>query len=137
MSLRDDLVGVLARDSRYTIQAYAFVFEALEYAKTLKKRSQARSRGRGRSAASRHVTGIELCEGARRLALESYGLMSLTVLHLWGIRSTSDLGEVVYNLIASGELEKTPTDSRSDFDNVFDFETAFRRDFVLALDEVA
>jgi uncharacterized repeat protein (TIGR04138 family) len=137
MSLRDDLVGVLARDPRYTIQAYAFVFEALEYTKHLKKRSQARARGRGRAAASRHVTGRELCEGARRLALDHYGMMALTVLNLWGIRSTSDLGEVVYNLIASGELEKTPSDSRSDFDNVFDFEKTFRRDFVLALDEVA
>jgi uncharacterized repeat protein (TIGR04138 family) len=135
MSLRDDLVRVLARDSRYTIQAYAFVFEALEYTKSLKKRSRVRSRGR--SAPSRHVTGRELCEGARRLALENYGLMALTVLNLWGIRSTSDLGEVVYNLIASGELEKTPSDARSDFDNVFDFETAFRRNFVLTLDEVA
>jgi uncharacterized repeat protein (TIGR04138 family) len=137
MSLRDDLVGVLARDSRYTIHAYAFVFEALEYTKSLRKRPQARTRGRGRSAASRHVTGRELCEGVRRLALEHYGMMALTVLNLWGIRSTSDLGEVVYNLIASGELEKTPADSRSDFDNVYDFEKAFRRDFVLALDEVA
>ena len=30
MSLRDDLAGVLARDPRYSIHAYAFVFEALE-----------------------------------------------------------------------------------------------------------
>ena len=29
MSLRDDLAGVLARDPRYSIHAYAFVFEAL------------------------------------------------------------------------------------------------------------
>ena len=84
-----------------------------------------------------HVSGRELCEGARRLALEHYGLMALTVLNLWGIRSTSDLGEIVFNLIASGDLEKTPNDSRSDFDRVFDFETALRRDYILALDEVA
>jgi uncharacterized repeat protein (TIGR04138 family) len=137
MSLRDDLVGVLARDSRYTIQAYAFVFEALEYTKNLRKRSQSRARRGSRTAASRHVSGRELCEGARKLALEHYGMMALTVLNLWGIRSTSDLGEVVFNLIASGELEKTPADSRADFENVFDFEKAFRRDFVLVLDEVA
>src|SRR5438309_2026173 len=120
MSLRDDLAGVLARDSRYTFQAYHFVFEALEFTKSFKKRSPGGARSRVRSALSRHVTGRELCEGARRLALENYGLMALTVLHLWGIRTTSDLGEVVYNLIASGALEKTPSDSRSDFDGVFD-----------------
>lgn len=138
MSFRNDLAGVLARDPRYTIQAYAFVFEALEFTKRLKKAPQGRVRGRTRApAASRHVTGRDLCEGARRLALEHYGLMALTVLKLWGIRSTSDLGEIVYNLIASGDLEKTPSDSRADFNNVFDFEHALRRDFVLALDEVA
>ena len=141
MSLRDDLAGVLARDPRYTIQAYAFVFESLEFTKTLRKRalaqSPARNRGRGKGVPPRHVTGRELCEGARRLALENYGLMALTVLKLWGLRSTSDLGEVVYNLIGSGDLEKTPSDSRTDFDNVYDFEVAFRRDFVFALDEVA
>ncbi len=138
MSLRDDLEAVLARDPRYSIQAYAFIFEALEFAKNLKKRAQARARPRGKAfAESRHVTGHELCEGARRLALGHYGLLAMTVLSQWGIRSTSDLGEIVYNLIASGDLEKTPSDSRADFDNVFDFETAFRRNYVLALDEVA
>jgi uncharacterized repeat protein (TIGR04138 family) len=140
MSLRPStsLARVLARDPRYPIQAYAFVFEALEYTKRMDRRPASSARGRARSsAAPRHVTGRELCEGARRLALDSYGLMALTVLKLWGIHSTSDLGEVVYNLIASGDLEKTPSDARSDFDGVFDFEKVFRSDFVLALDEVA
>jgi uncharacterized repeat protein (TIGR04138 family) len=141
MSLRDDLAGVLARDPRYPIQAYAFVLEALEFTKkekTDRRRSQGRGRPRGKSSPqSRHVSGRELCEGARRLALNHYGLMAMTVLALWGIRATSDLGEIVYNLIASGDLEKTPADSRTDFDNVFGFEEALRRDYVLALDEVA
>src|SRR3954470_3389340 len=93
MSLRDDLAGVLARAPRYPIQAYAFVFEALEATKSVKVKSQARRRARGKgAAASRHVTGRELCEGARRLALEHYGLMALAVLRMWGIRSTSDIG---------------------------------------------
>jgi uncharacterized repeat protein (TIGR04138 family) len=139
MSLRDDLAGVLARDSRYSIQAYAFVLEALDFTKkSVKKRRQVRSRSSGKPlGAVHHVSGRELCEGARQLALAQYGYMALTVLGLWGIHSTADLGEMVYNLIASGDLEKTPSDSKSDFKDVFDFETAFRRDYVLALDEVA
>ena len=43
-----------------------------------------------------------------------------------GTASTSDIGEIVYNLIASGDLDKTPADQRSDFDDVFDFATALR-----------
>jgi len=141
MSLRNDLAEILARDPRYPIQAYAFVLEALESTKNHKKKSQSRSRTRAHTsrsnAPSRHVTGRELCEGARRLALDHYGLMAITVLALWNIRSTSDIGEIVYNLIASGDLEKTPSDSRADFDDVFTFEEALKRDYVLALDEVA
>src|SRR5215218_8377288 len=99
MSLRDDLAGVLARDPRYSIHGYAFVFEALEFTKALKKRT-ARSRDR-KVKGSRHVSGRDLCEGARMLALAHYGLMAMAVLCQWGIHSTSDLGNIVYNLIAS------------------------------------
>ncbi len=139
MSLRDELAGVLARDPRYTVHAYAFVFESLEFTKTLKKKARTRARARrGRPpAVSNHVTGRELCEGARDLALRHYGLLSMTVLSLWGIHSTADIGNIVYNLIESGDLEKTSSDSRADFDSVFDFETAFRRDYHMTLDDVA
>ena len=138
MSLRDELAGVLARDPRYSIHAYAFVFEALEYTKKQKKRVQAKTRPKVRQTSKmRHVTGRELCEGVRLLALAQYGLMAMTVLNQWGIRATSDLGEIVFNLIASGDLEKSPSDSLADFNNVYDFEAALRRDVVLVLDDVA
>ncbi|MDB5350788.1 MAG: hypothetical protein JWN86_2035 [Planctomycetota bacterium] len=139
MSLRSELAGVLARDSRYTIHAYALVFEALEHTKYLRKRARSKARARGGRVPkpTQHVTGRELCEGLRDLALRQYGLMAMTVLAQWGIHSTSDVGEIVYNLIAAGDFEKTASDSRSDFDGVFDFEDALRRKYVLALDEVA
>jgi len=139
MSLRDALAGVLARDSRYTIQAYGFVFESLEYTKHLRKRARVKAGGKRKRTPeiSNHVSGRELCQGARDLALRQFGFLAMTVLSQWGVRSTSDIGNIVYNLIASGDLEKTPHDSRADFDNVFDFEEALRRGYILALDDVA
>jgi uncharacterized repeat protein (TIGR04138 family) len=138
MSLRDDLAAVVARDPRYSIDAYALVREAIEYTERSRKRRRAvRSRGSGKAAAAQHMTGQELCEGFRRLVLAQYGLMALAVLNRWGVRSTADLGEIVYHLIASGDVEKTHSDSRADFDDVFDFETVFRRDVVLTLDDVS
>ena len=136
MSLRDDLAGVLARDSRYSIHAYAFIFEAIEHSKTLVSRAQPRVKGR-RSRAARHVTGRQLCEGACALALSHYGLLAKVVLQQWGVRSTSDFGDIVYNLIRSGDLEKTPADSRADFNDLFDLDDALSGDFTLALDDVA
>ena len=78
------------------------------------------------------MTGQEVCHAARRLALRTYGAMALTVLEQWGIRSTSDIGEIVFNLIASGDLTKTPEDQRSDFDGVFDFAKAMQPKSLLA-----
>lgn len=137
MSLRDDLAGVLARDPRYSIQAYLFIFEALEHTKSLKKRARRKAKARSASAGgSRHVTGRELCDGARSLALAQYGMLALPVLAGWGIRRTADLGAIVDNLVSSGDLERSQNDSVGDFDDVFDFDTVFRRDFVLSLEDV-
>ncbi len=149
MSIRDELARVIARDSRYSIEAYAFVLESLRLARHHKLKGQAKRRER--TAASRprkknpkpkadqtefdesgHVTGRELCQAARRLALRHYGLMALTVLEQWGLRSTSDIGNIVFSLIDTGNLDKTPTDTRADFDHVYDFETALRPKLVLA-----
>ena len=73
----------------------------------------------------------------RKLALRQYGLLAATVLAHWGVRSTSDIGEVVYNMIAAGDLEKTAADSRTDFDNVFEFDTAFKAGVAAPADKPA
>lgn len=141
MNLREHLASVVARDSRYSIEAYLFVLEALrrghgqklkELRKQREKERPSRPRkragtepeGQVEPEASGHVTGPELCLAARQLALRHYGSLALRVLAEWGIASTSDIGEIVYNMIASGDLDKMPSDKRSDFDGVFDFATA-------------
>lgn len=148
MSLRHHLPRIIALDPRFGIDAYAFVLEALDHARIQKlnamprradvgrskSRPPSRSRRRGQPAFG-HVTGQELCHAVRTLALAQFGLLAATVLGHWGIRSTSDIGDIVYNMIATGDLEKTPSDSRTDFDNVFDFERALRPKLALSHDE--
>ena len=77
----------------------------------------------------RHLTGRELCESIRRLALEQFGYMAKTVLNSWGVHKTGDFGEIVFNLIEIGEMSKTKHDRREDFDDVFDFETGLVQEF--------
>ena len=138
MSLRDDLAAVLAGDPRYSIQAYFFVFEALEQAKLAKKRARRKARTRigATKGGSRHVSGRELCEGARALALAHYGMLAIPVLAAWGIARTSDIGAIVDNLVKSGDLERSTDDSPGDFEEIYEFETAFRLDFTLDLDDL-
>ena len=143
MNLRDHLASVVARDSRYSIEAYLFVLEALrrshgqklkELRKQREKDRPSRPRKRAGTAnedqpepeESGHVTGRELCLAARSLRCAITVRWPMRVLAEWGIGSTSDIGEIVYNMIASGDLDKTPSDKRSDFDGVFDFAKALQ-----------
>ncbi len=122
------LLQVVAKDPRYRPAAYEFLFEALEF--TRDRLAQERA------GKVKHVTGRELLEGVRRLALEQFGLMAKTVLNEMGIYTTSDVGELVFNLVETGDIEKTEQDSRADFDNVYDFEEAFARNYRIELDEL-
>ena len=117
MKLEDGIRKLVDKDPRYTGQAYFFIFEALEY--TL-----------GRMNPRRHVSGKELLEGIREFALESYGFLSRTVFYEWGITTTEDLGQIVFNLVNANLLMKNETDTLSDFRNGFDFEEAFDRGYL-------
>ena len=113
---RDLLAEILARDPRYTLEAYAFVREGLDF--TVRRLDN-----------SRHVSGQELLEGIREFALEEFGPMTRTVLSGWGITRTEDIGEIVFNMVETGLLGKTDEDSRADFANGYDFDAAFRKPF--------
>jgi uncharacterized repeat protein (TIGR04138 family) len=117
LAFRDGVMDrIRLRESRYDEQAYLFILSALEY-------SQSRLETR------RHVCAAELAESCRELALERFGLMSRLVLERWGIRATSDMGEIVFTLVELGFLVKQPNDTREEFAGLYDFETAFVRDY--------
>jgi len=133
---------LLKEDRRYRLDAYAFVFESLNYA------HNALGMGSEKGAepveaeldetskeAERHLTGQQLCEAIRLYALDQYGYMAQEVLRSWGVTSTGDFGEIVFNLIRIGQMRKTPDDLREDFENVFDFDSGFRQSFKITRPE--
>lgn len=128
------MVQLLKDDPRYTLEAYQFVRDALEYAH--------REMGLGceepvspdrEPPPEAHLTGQQLCEAIRRYALEQYGYLAKLVLNRWGIHSTGDFGEIVYNLIEIKLMKKSETDQREDFDDQFDFDEAFVRAFEITV----
>ncbi len=110
------LAKLREKNPRYSDAAYLFVLSALQYAID-------------RLEEPRHISGQELAEGCRDLAIEQYGPMARTVLEHWGIHSTTDMGEIVYALIDCRVLIKQDSDSLEDFQDVFDFDDAFDRDY--------
>jgi uncharacterized repeat protein (TIGR04138 family) len=100
----------------YDERAYAFVLAALEeVVEGLPQR--------------RHVTGRELTDGCRGLALRLYGPLARTVLDHWRVRTTKDIGTIVFNLLEVGVLSKDDSDSPADFDDLFDFGEVFERNY--------
>lgn len=113
------IARIIERDSRYDAEAYAFVMTALHYLMSKKKKR-------------RHISGQELLEGIRRYGLRQFGPMTRTVLEYWGIKSTTDFGEIVFNLVESGLMRKRPEDSKDDFKDVFDFKAVFDKPYCLS-----
>ena len=70
-------------------------------------------------------TGQELLEGIKEFALNAFGPLAFTVFSEWGIHTTEDFGEIVFNLVDAGRLGKTESDSRDDFKQVYDFNDVF------------
>jgi len=123
---------LLKEDPRYKYEAYQFIREALQYAhEKLPEMTQAVAAGDTfTKARPRHVTGQQLCEACRLYAIDQYGYLARMVLSRWGVKSTSDFGEIVYNLIRIEQMRKSDSDRREDFDDVYPFDGAFEPEFV-------
>ena len=117
LAFRDGIMDrIRLRDARFTEHAYLFVLSALEFCQT-------------RLLERRHITGRELTIACRDLALDRFGVMARLVLEHWGVRSTADIGDIVFTLVDLGLLISQPHDTRDDFCEVYDFDQAFERDY--------
>ena len=125
------LVALVGSDPRYAYEAYDFVFHAIQYTQRLTGREMPRE---GEAVQTRHhVRGPELLQGIRKLALAEFGMMAKTVFHMWGIRTTDDWGQIVFNLIRAELMSKTDEDSPADFHAIYDFDEAL--EYRITLDE--
>ena len=117
LAFRDGIMDrIRMREARFDERAYLFVLAALEHFQThLTER--------------RHITGRELALACRDLALDRFGVMARLVLEHWGVRTTADIGDIVFTLVELGLLLSQPTDSRDDFADVYDFDVAFEREY--------
>jgi len=120
----DKLQALIRQNPRYAREAYEFISEALAYTSQLLDKQG-------------HVSGQELCDGARQLALERFGYLARTVLESWGVRTTDDFGRLVYIMIGADLLRKAETDSVEDFHDLYDFRQAFDESFRIELERRA
>ncbi|UCC26135.1 MAG: hypothetical protein JSU98_03330 [Gemmatimonadales bacterium] len=104
------------KDPRFHARAYLLVLAALNHVMD-------------RLPQRRHISGRELAEGVREVALERFGVLARTVLEHWGIRATEDVGEIVFALVEGGVLVKQDGDRIEDFRDVYDFREVFEEGY--------
>lgn len=113
------------RRHQFPRNAYRFVFDALHQTQRRLHKAQLESE----TETETHISGPELLEGIRRLALKQFGLMSITVFQQWGIENTEDFGRLVFDLIERGEMKKNDNDSITDFCGIYSFDQEFDRKY--------
>ena len=113
---KEDYTEILKKDDRYDSRAYDFVLEVIHFAST---------------DAKGHVTGQELLNYFRDMALDAYGPLTYTVLNDWGVRCCEDVGAIVFNLYDAKRIGKTDSDSPEDFVGGFNFKHEFLDPFAV------
>ena len=113
---KEDYTDILKKDDRYDSRAYDFVLEVIHFAST---------------DAKGHVTGQELLDYFRDMALDAYGPLTYTVLNDWGVRCCEDVGAIVFNLYDAKRIGKTDSDSPEDFVGGFNFKHEFLDPFAI------
>ncbi len=122
----DPLRKVWKKDSRYRLEAYQFLFEALET--TVQMAGRDTDEG-----ATKHVSGQELLDGMRVHATTLFGPLAAQVWRTWGVKDTIDWGRIVFNLVESELLRRQDTDTVEDFKDGYDFDEVFVRAYEPAL----
>ncbi len=107
---------IIEKDPRYPLESYFFVLEALFYT-------------RKKFKIEKHVTGQQLLEGIKDLALQQYGAAVKMVFEHWGIKATIDFGNIVFNMVKEELLGKTDEDNLKDFKDVYNFDEIFIKNY--------
>lgn len=104
--------AICRKDTRYKPEAYLFVLAGVHF--TIRQLPE-----------PRHITGQQLLEGLRVYGLDQFGPLTQQVFEHWGVRATEDFGHIVFTLVDIQLLRKTEEDSLKDFQEVYDFPSAF------------
>ena len=116
-TFEDAIKRIIQKDNRFDEDAYYFLKEALDYT--------AQEASLKSVEHSRHVSAEQLLYGFRDLALKEFGPMASTLFQEWGIKSCSDVGDIVFLLINEGVFGKQDNDAPEDFVEVYSFQSAF------------
>jgi uncharacterized repeat protein (TIGR04138 family) len=121
--INEYFVKIVHADSRYALDAYEFVLEGLSFTQKCFRRTS-------------HVSGQELVEGVKSLAVRKFGSLAFYVLQTWGIQTPLDIGRIVFIMIEHGLLSRRDEDTLQDFMLDFDLQKECQRAYQLQVKRV-
>jgi uncharacterized repeat protein (TIGR04138 family) len=111
----------LADGSPYSPQAFYFVLQGMEFAKTHVQHEIAPD-----AEGVRHFDGVDISWCLHDLALLQFADKAREQLAAWGITSTDDFGAIVFLLVQAGLIRASESDRPEDFQSVFKFADEFQ-----------
>ena len=117
-------------DHRYAYEAYEFLCEAVSHTQEWLGRLPEEDDD---PDTDYHITGEELLRGTCGLAVLEFGMMAATVFKQWGIRTTGDVGQIVFNLIHAELLSQSDRDNLDDFEDLFEIDKFLHEQFEWSL----
>ncbi len=120
MEAAHQIEQAIREDGRYQPEAFEFLHRGLALAAN-------QVHGDRSGSEAQHVSGQQLCEALRELAIGEFGPLARLVLSQWGIHATRDFGEMVFLMIRLGLMGQQESDRVEDFDDVYEFREAFDR----------
>jgi uncharacterized repeat protein (TIGR04138 family) len=132
------ILQLCREDSRFAYEAYEFVCDAVTYTqdrlgRVPNRQEPAQDERRKQGSDENHVSGAELLRGTCDLAIREFGMMAPVVFKQWGLKTTDDVGEIVFKLIKVQLLSKSDRDDPNDFHNLFDLHQALASGFELTV----
>ena len=107
----DAVEAISSEHQGYDSGAYYFLKDALDF--TVRRVMESND------GKHRHVASSELLIGFRDLAIQEFGPMASTMMTEWGVKSCSDIGAMVFQLIEEGVFGKQDSDTLEDFSEIF------------------
>jgi len=98
------------KNPQFPSEAYAFVLNSLNYSL---KMDATKVRNLTHNSMASQL--IDACES---FAKQTHGKDAKAQLKKWGIQTSGDIGDIVFDLIESGTLRKTTEEKREDFDHL-------------------
>ena len=99
----DLIYEICKKDARYKPDAYEFTLFALQYAIAA-------------NGTKAHISCRQMTVSYVTVVVLNFGVMARFVLEAWGTLNERDLGNVIFNMIGVGLLDKTDDDTIEEFD---------------------